>query len=317
MTPQQKALYRLMFKERLSRLEGMAFQNFFSEIMQYSDSDFKPVKPQGSQGDWKNDGHNPKAGCYYQVYSPERFDESSAVNKLKHDFTGLVSKWGETSVYPNGVQEFYFVINDRFRVTPGGYPTTIASLEKLKQIHRLKKCELFLSKDLEDILLGLKEDQIISVIGYPPNPADIDVLPLNLVHEVITHIIDSTRIRSFNQSLVNPDFDSKIKFNRLDVTGHLLRDANYRSWSLEEYFNANSKFIRQEVRDRLKGLYDEVKSLDLQGGTDGQLFHILNQITPTLSNTNNRLMKELQDAALVLMAYFFEFCDIFEEPAKC
>jgi hypothetical protein len=86
---------------------------------------------------------------------------------------------------------------------------------------------------------------------------------------------------------------------------------------LEEYFNANSKFIRQEVRDRLKGLYDEVKSLDLQGGTDGQLFHILNQITPTLSNTNNRLMKELQDAALVLMAYFFEFCDIFEEPAKC
>lgn len=317
MTPQQKALYRLMFKERLSRLEGMAFQNFFSEIMQYSDSDFKPVKPQGSQGDWKNDGHNPKAGCYYQVYSPERFDESSAVNKLKHDFTGLVSKWGETSVYPNGVQEFYFVINDRFRVTPGGYPTTIASLEKLKQIHRLKKCELFLSKDLEDILLGLKEDQIISVIGYPPNPADIDVLPLNLVHEVITHIIDSTRIRSFNQSLVNPDFDSKIKFNRLDVTGHLLRDANYRSGSLEEYFNANSKFIRQEVRDRLKGLYDEVKSLDLQGGTDGQLFHILNQITPTLSNTNNRLMKELQDAALVLMAYFFEFCDIFEEPAKC
>ncbi len=306
-----------MFKERLSRLEGMAFQNFFSEIMQYSDSDFKPVKPQGSQGDWKNDGHNPKAGCYYQVYSPERFDESSAVNKLKHDFTGLVSKWGETSVYPNGVQEFYFVINDRFRVTPGGYPTTIASLEKLKQIHRLKKCELFLSKDLEDILLGLKEDQIISVIGYPPNPADIDVLPLNLVHEVITHIIDSTRIRSFNQSLVNPDFDSKIKFNRLDVTGHLLRDANYRSGSLEEYFNANSKFIRQEVRDRLKGLYDEVKSLDLQGGTDGQLFHILNQITPTLSNTNNRLMKELQDAALVLMAYFFEFCDIFEEPAKC
>ena len=317
MTPQQKALYRLMFKERLSRLEGMAFQNFFSEIMQYSDSDFKPVKPQGSQGDWKNDGHNPKAGCYYQVYSPERFDESSAVNKLKHDFTGLVSKWGETSVYPNGVQEFYFVINDRFRVTPGGYPTTIASLEKLKQIHRLKKCELFLSKDLEDILLGLKEDQIISVIGYPPNPADIDVLPLDLVHEVITHIIDSTQIRSFNQSLVNPDFDSKIKFNRLDVTGHLLRDANYRSGSLEEYFNANSKFIRQEVRDRLKGLYDEVKSLDLQGGTDGQLFHILNQITPTLSNTNNRLMKELQDAALVLMAYFFEFCDIFEEPAKC
>ena len=317
MTPQQKALYRLMFKERLSRLEGMAFQNFFSEIMQYANLDFKPVKPQGSQGDWKNDGHNPKAGCYYQVYSPERFDESSAVNKLKDDFTGLVSKWGETSVYPNGVQEFYFVINDRFRITPGGYPTTIAALEKLKQSHRLKKCELFLSKDLEEILLGLKEDQIISVIGYPPNPADIDVLPLDLVHEVITHIIDSTQIRSFNQSLVNPDFDSKIKFNRLDVTGHLLRDANYRSGSLEEYFNANSKFVRQEVRDRLKGLYDEVKSLDLQGGTDGQLFHILDQITPTLSNTNNRLMKELQDAALVLMAYFFEFCDIFEEPAKC
>jgi hypothetical protein len=29
------------------------------------------------------------------------------------------------------------------------------------------------------------------------------------------------------------------------------------------------------------------------------------------------LVKELQDAALVVMAYFFEACDIFEEPPPC
>ncbi len=310
-----------MFKARLSTLAGMAFQNFFTEIMQYANPNFVPVKPQGNQGDWKNDGHDPKVGRYYQVYSPEQFDESLAVKKLEEDFAGLKAKWGDNSIYPNGVQEFYFAINDHFRVTPGGYPTTIAILEKLRQEHGLKECGLFLSKNLEDVLLGLEEDQIISVVGYPPNPADISVLPFKLVNEIITYIVESVQVRSLNQLLINPDFDDKITFNRLVVTGSWLRDANFRCGSLEDYFRANSNFTRQEVRNRLTGLYEESKALgfaDDSGGqtsADQQLFHILNEITPPTPNKDKRLAKELQDAALVVMAYFFESCDIFEEPA--
>lgn len=324
MTPQQKAQYRMMLHARLSKLAGMAFQNFFSEVMRYANPDFQPVKPQGNIGDWKNDGHDPKVGCYYQVYSPEQvFDESTAVKKLKDDFAGLVAYWGDKAVYPNGVKEFWFVLNDHYRVTPGGYPTTIVALEALKQEHGLSECGLFLAKDLEDVLLSLPEDQINAIIGFAPNPADLKVLKLNLVHEVVTHIVENTMPRSLNESLVDPDFDSKISFNGLLVTGTWLREANYRCGTLEDYFRANSNFTRQEVRNRLKGIYEDSAArrfADSDGDAtiaDKRFVYILNEVTPIPPNQDKRFLKELQDAALVILAYFFESCDIFEEPAPC
>jgi hypothetical protein len=323
MNSKEKALSRVMFHARVAKSVGMSFQNLFSDIMRYARPDFTPVKPQGNQGDWKNDGHEPKAGRYYQVYAPEQFDEATAIKKLHEDFTGLLAKWGDTAVYPNGVKEFYFVINDAFRVTPGAYPTTVATLEKLRQLHGLNECKPFLSKDLEDILLDLPADKIIAVLGNPPNPADISVLSFDLVNEVIRHIVENTGPRSLSKTLVAPDFDEKIVFNKLKATGYLLRDATYRRGSLEDYFCSNSEFTRQEVRDRLQELYDESKILIFTDGPDGptpsdqQLFHILDEITPKTQKNDQRLATELQNAALVIMAYFFEACDIFEEPPQC
>jgi hypothetical protein len=207
-------------------------------------------------------------------------------------------------------------------VTPGGYPTTIATLESLKQKYGLMECGLFLAKDLEDVLLELAEDQINAVIGFAPNPADLKVLQLSLVHEVVTHIVENTSPRSLKESLIDPDFDTKISFNGLAVTGTWLRDANYRSGTLEEYFKANSNFTRQELRNRLKGIYEESATKDIVDDGDAttadkRLLYILEEVTPTPPNKDKRFTKELQDAALVIIAYFFESCDIFEEPAAC
>ncbi len=324
MNVNQKALYRLMFQPRVAKSMGMGFQSLFSEIMRYARPDFTPVKPQGNQGDWKNDGHEPKSGRYYQVYAPEHFEEAASVKKLQEDFAGLLAKWGDTAVYPNGVKEFYFVINDAYRITPGGYPTTIVALETLRQAHDLKECRPFLTKDLEDVLLELPEDKIIAIVGFPPNPAEINVLSFDFVHEVIRYIVETSGPRSLDKTLVAPDFDDKIAFNRLAITGHLLRDATYRRGSLEDYFRANSEFTRQEVRNRLNALYDASKDVSVAndpiGGAtlaDHQLFYILDKITPEPQSRNHRLATELQNAALVVMAYFFETCDIFEDPSQC
>lgn len=324
MNRDEKTLARIIFKQLVSSVNGMAFQNLFTEIMSYANSDFSPVKPQGNEGDWKNDGHEPTSGRYYQVYAPEVFEEAAAVKKLRDDFAGLLEKWGDGKIYPNGIQEFYFVINDRYRVTPGAFPTTYAELEKLRRDFSLNIARPFLTKDLEDKLFSLAEDQITSVIGFIPNPADIKVLRVDLVSEIVGHIISNPIERSLQQSLVSPDFDEKIAFNNLSHTANWLREADYRRSVVDLYFRQNSSFSRQDVRDKLNAIYEESKKrgfiIDTSGCTieDQQFFYILNEITPEIVNPHDmRARKDVQDAALVVMAYFFEACDIFEEPSKC
>lgn len=324
MNSNEKTLARIIFKFRVSSMNGMAFQNFFTEIMSYASSDFAPVKPQGNEGDWKNDGHEPNSGRYYQVYAPEIYEEATAIKKLSEDFAGLSDKWGDGKIYPNGIKEFYFVINDRYRVTPGVFPTTYAELEKLRKGFKLGVSKPFLTKDLEDKLFGLSDDQITSVIGFIPNPADIKVLRVGLVSEVVGHIISNPIGRSLQQSLVSPDFEEKIVFNNLFHTANWLREADYRRSVVELYFSQNSSFSRQDVRDKLNAIFGESKqqgfTVDAGGCTieDQQFFYILNEITSGIADPNDkRAYKDVQDAALVVMAYFFEACDIFEEPSKC
>ena len=323
MNSNEKALARGRFQTLAARAMGTEFQNLFTRIMSYSSADFWPVKPQGAQGDWKNDGHEPSAGRYFQVYAPEVFDEAAAIGKIVDDFNGLVAKWGNAAVYPAGIKEFYFVINDGYRVNPGVYPTTYKTLETLRQTHGLDICRPFLSKDLEEKLLALAEDQILNVIGFLPNPADIKVLRFDLLAEVIGHIIRNPIGRSLVNKLASPKFDEKIKFNRLNYTGAWLTEGDYRRGSVEQFFKANSEFARQDVRDKLKAMYDDAMNQDLVDIQDGptkedqQFESILRMIAPKNVDRDARQHKDLEDAALVLMAYFFESCDIFEEPPKC
>ena len=313
----------MRFQTITAKAMGMEFQNIFTSIMSYASSDFFPVKPQGNLGDWKNDGHEPKAGRYYQVYAPEVFDEANAVSKIDADFGGLVQKWGDTKIYPIGIKEFYFVINDAYRVNPGAYPTTYKKLEELRVAHALDECKPFLNKHLEEKLFELIDDQILSVIGFLPNPADIKVLRFDLLSEVIGHIINNPISRSLENKLVSPEFDEKILFNHLNYTGNWLKSADFRRGSVEQFFKSNSSFARQDVRDKLKAMYDKSATMDFVGIPNGptkedqQFESILAQIAPKATGESPRQHKDLEDAALVVMAYFFEACDIFEEPTAC
>jgi len=321
MNSEEKTIVRMRFKAMAAQVNGMAFQNLFTQIMSYAYSNFSPVKPQGNEGDWKNDGHDPSAGRYYQVYAPEVLNEADAVKKIEADFDGLAQRWGDTKVYPNGINEFYFVLNDAYRVTPGAYPTTYAALAKLKIAHSLSECKPFLMKDLEDVLLGLTDDQMMMVVGFIPNPATIRVLRMDLISEVVGHIIANPILRSLKQSLAAPDFEEKIKFNRLNHAAGWLRDADYRRGTVEEFFSRNSQFSRQDVSDKLNAIYQEAKNQGFSDMVDGptasdqQFEFLLRQATPKPPHgADLRVIRELEEAALVVLAYFFEACDVFEEP---
>lgn len=152
----QRRDFRLLIHES----EGQAFEDLFVKIMQYANVNFVPVKPHGSDGDRKNDGYDPSKGIYFQVYAPEDASKRpyNTIKKLLKDFEGLQAYWN--SYTP--IQEFYFVINDKYK---GVYPKVHTRLKKIQKRCGLLRCEPFLAQHLEATLFNLSSDIIESLLN--------------------------------------------------------------------------------------------------------------------------------------------------------
>lgn len=312
MTPQEKALARKLFKIKIYENEGQAFEQFFTQIMNYAYPKFIQIKPQGQYGDRKNDGYIPSLGHYYQVYAPENPEatrtRNTAVTKARDDFKGLIDAWHH--IYP--IKGYRFVFNDKYK---GSFPAIEETLAEIKTEYKLEISEVFLAKHIEDVLFSLAADKILTVVGFIPDPAGISDVDYSLLSEVIEHIIRVSRPIDLISALTVPDFDKKIQFNGLSQSvAAFLQSGSYQTGAIDEYFNKSSGFVRQELRDALNQIYlatmekDYAEASDDVSEGDLRFFHILKKITPSES-------KPAQDAAFVLMAYYFESCDIFEDPS--
>lgn len=307
MNVNEKTLARILFRSKIAFANGQAYEDLFVDVMRRDSSDFVPVKPQGRVGDRKNDGYNRTTGCYYQVFAPENpaMKQQAAVKKLKTDFSGLMAYWD--TITP--VREFHFAFNDKYS---GAFPEMIADLAAIEKSYKLDDCSCFLAQHLEERLLLLPDDAIQAVIGYIPDPGTLLQLDYSILNEVIGHIMTYKGEIAPSQLLKAPDFEHKITFNFLSPpVGALLRSASYQVGILEGYFALNSVFAKQSIRNTLNQMYQNAlaKLQDVEEAKRGDLvfFEILNTAAPGK-------MKAVRDAVLVVMAYFFESCDIFEDP---
>ena len=298
LTRDEKYLARILFQKMIYSSKGTAFESLFTKIMYYTDTDFRQVKPWGKEGDQKNDGYIKSKGIYYQVYAPEKPDNSypNVVKKINEDFQGLYQHW-------QNIEEFYFVFNDEYL---GVSPECSKTIDSLKQKYSLKESDFVLAKDLEDILFELTDDQILMVIGGIPDPANISVLDYSIVMEIINQIRQFPLQRS-DDNLVVPDWDKKIQFNDLShATNIRLSNGSFHLGKLEGFLKNQSRFLADEIRNRLREIYLTEK-VNLHG--DELFWKIVDMICP-------EQFYDHRNAAIVVMAKYFEACDIFEEPQE-
>ncbi|MNX88101.1 hypothetical protein D3C86_1200590 [compost metagenome] len=309
MTRNEKYIARVMFKLKLYESDGQKFEDLFVKVMCKANPNFKPVKAHGRIGDMKNDGFDRTTGTYYQVFAPEDVKKGSTINdavaKVKEDFQGLKIKWND--ICP--IKEFFYVVNDKYK----GIPAPITQeLIQLNNANSETKCDTFASKNLEDSFILLNDDDIIDVISFIPDE-NIGALDYSVLNEAIIYIRDYTGSNGPEDKLVVPDFEEKIEFNKLsDRVNHFLTFASYQIGDLEEFFKVNSDFVKSELQASFKEIYEESKSIipdTIPNFSDERFFYILKQASA-------RKEKAYRDAVLVLMAYYFESCDIFEEPVK-
>ncbi|HHX24597.1 MAG TPA: hypothetical protein GX723_11440 [Thermoanaerobacterales bacterium] len=300
MNVNEKTLARYLFQNKIFKSDGQSFEDMFIAIMNYAEEHFQAIKPWGNIGDRKNDGYIRNKGIFYQVYAPEDLDKKSyvsAVNKLKIDFAGLKAQW-------EPINEFYFVINDKYK---GVNADCEKAIQEIKDEYGLINAGFLTAKDMEDILFSLDDDQILSITGFIPDPSNIKQIDYSILNEVIDHIMKLSLRNTNGYEIILPDWDKKIAFNKLSIpVANLLYNGYFQVYSLEEYLANNSDFLADALRDKLNEVYCEER--DLHTG-DKLFWAMVNRLSP-------REEQAYQTTVIIIMAKYFEACDIFEDPSQ-
>lgn len=299
MDVQEKTIARILFKNKIFSADGQIFEDIFNAIMNYAELDFQQIKPWGNIGDRKNDGYIKNKGIFYQVYAPEDIRKSytAAISKLKEDFKDLKRQWSP-------INEFYFVVNDKYKGVNADCEKTI---QDIKTLHSLKNAGFLTAKDIENILFNLDDDQIFSITGHIPDPANIKYLDFSILNEVIEHIIKLPLSKVDKSKIVAPDWDDKIKLNSLsEYISKLLNNGSFQLHSLDEYLKNNGNFLADSLRDKMNEIYLQEKE---NNNGDELFWAIVNYASP-------RAEHSFQTSVIVIMSKYFETCDIFEEPIK-
>ncbi len=307
----EKAWIRERFKILIHEANGNAFEQLFTSVMNYAHEGFRQIKPQGPIGDRGNDGYIPSLGRYYQVYAPEdpATSTADAIKKAKEDFQTLKDKGPWSEIAP--LREYYFVFNDKYR---GSSPTLEDTLSSLKQEYGLENAQVYLAKDLENELFKLSDDKILAIVKHIPNPALMPGIDFSALNEVIRHLLNSLpAVRPAAESLEVPDFEDKIKFNHLrGLQADWLNTAGLHIGHIEDYFHNNSEFHRNDIKNVFALYYwDACARISKPASAErsAEIFNeVLHRATPTGASAH------IQNTVLALMAFYFESCDIFEEP---
>lgn len=302
MNTQEKTLARTLFKIKIHEADGDLFENIFTAILNYTDADFQQIKPWGNIGDRKNDGRIENKGVYYQVYAPEevRNNYPDVVKKLGKDFQGLKKQW-------DGIKEFHFVLNDKYR---GINADSEQAMTKLISDNQLQSGGFITAKDLEAMLFKLSDDQVLTITGFLPDVSSVTNLDFSVLSEIIGYIM-KLPIAAVASAIEFPDWDEKIKFNKLSpITQNLLNTGVQKLGALNQYLS-NQIFLADALQEKLTGLYKDLKNTDLEEIDDdypGDLifWDMVKQCAP-------RNEAHLESAIITIIAKYFESCDVFEK----
>lgn len=304
----EKYIATLVFKNRIYQYEGQQFEDFFVEIMQKADSRFHPVKAYGNIGDRKNDGFIKEEGAYYQIFAPEKITKDKtiydAMKKLEEDFGKLFSYWN--SILP--IKEYYFVINDKYRGIPEPVLSKVIELEKREEYAGIK-IQTFSANDLYVKFNQLDDDNKREIVGFIPDEI-LSILEYEALHETVTYLMNIEVPIGYGDNLNVPDFNTKIEFNHLSkVVNDELRMGSYQEGALKKYFNENPG-VKEVLQEKFHALYEQAKSEILETDdnyADCRFYYILEKACPKITIS-------IKTSVVILMAYYFSSCDIFEEP---
>ncbi|MNL13705.1 hypothetical protein D3C87_1346210 [compost metagenome] len=225
------------------------------------------------------------------------------LSKMDSSIIGLLDFWEERNFK---VKRFNYAVKDDYRNV---YPLLYTNAKKISEKYKIE-CEIITCKNVEDVFIKLSDENIFNVIGIIPDPLNIENVEYDILHEVIGFLLNSKTPRILENIPVLPDFDKKILFNSLSkITADFLNAGQRQGFVIKEYFELNSKFFKEELRQIFNNIYKQALSEIPESETkNDEIFqYILDKSSPKDNFA-------YYNAVYILMAYYFEYCDIFETP---
>lgn len=285
----------LAFKLKLHTLVGEAFQVFINELMQYAyPGKFIPTRPYGKIGDQKNDGYLLGEGCLFQVYAPREVKADVMVRKIKEDFDGAVKHW------ESHLKKWVFIHNDM----PGLPPQVNRVILELEHEYPNIEIEVWSHIELEKIFSRLAYEDKVTWLGE--GNIEEQKVTFNEI-EIVLSQIEIASTPELETELIPVPF-GKIEANGLSKeAAYFLKLGFQRTHVVDDFFaKYHDEMYGERLATKFRAKYYEIKDSDIPDAVFAKI-----QVWVGGKQRNN-LKREM--AIFVILAYFFERCDIFERP---
>jgi hypothetical protein len=295
----QQLLYaKVVFNQQFAELYSNGFQEFFQKLMQYRYPTFLPVRAYGSIGDMGSDGLCTDQEKLYACYGPQSPAESETRRKFRSDLASALSN------RPGEFTTFVFVHNDRIGMHPqiaselvtasqGNPSLTFEQMGRLAFWREFMRLEILEAEDM----LG-QEIKVESLV-YGISLADLEPL---LIH--LGRVRDRSDLAVAHTIPMN-----KIEFNRLsaDIRDFLIHGMRFAKQVADYYEGFYDVLARDETAADFRERYE---SLLAQTLTPDEIFQELFVYVAG----NRALDAAALTSVYTILSYFFQTCDIFEEP---
>ena len=287
-----------IFRFRWFTYTGVAFQDLFADLMESArPGDFQKVIPYGPRGDLKCDGYWRSRKCVFQCYGPSSMKEYKVIAKIREDLTGAVTHWDAK------IQNWIFVHNSMKGLTAN----VVQVLEELRDGFPQIEIEEWAWPRAREQFNILSDDAIVDLFGYPPKDHSVSRLSFDELRPVVENI--EKGIAEPIIALDDPPSLAKLEKNSLDqASKEFLQLGRLRVRLVENYFDQHhDPVLGDRIATAMQKQYRMLVDLGLH--PDEVLVQLQQFAGWGAGHSSSHDV-----AVLTVLSYFFDRCDIFEDP---
>lgn len=294
-----RAFYELRFRDQFVTAEGDRFQELFVSIMERAHpSDFARVQPWGNIGDLKCDGYLKSQQMVFGCYGPKEFEINRTTRKVTDDHAGAIKHWK-----PLGMTAWTFVHNCRHGLPPWLLQlfTTLERKDPAIAVTHWGHVEIWRKTR------ALDHSDLIMLFGAVPSSRDVLALRQEDLMRVIPAVAGALAMET-PPTDVRPVPPAKIEFNKLSEASRLLLTHGMQmSQRVRMFFDRYEVGIGDKISAGFRNRYSTLRAGDYNPD------EILWKLYEYAGGREAEHPWQMT-AALAVLAFLFESCDIFERP---